>query len=209
VHQFLLTRMCALLVSYRSALSRAAAWASLPSAISRLPPDVPASIYWGPNSCPNHCYLGQPLSADIVSIPPLVCMWEARHDQMHTLLLIDADALALEEAEVSSESAAEVSSTSSHAVLRWHVSNIPACNVSAGRVSVPYAPPSHDTAGSGSHRYVFLVYRQSCATADITQPTEPLPVSKERFSLPQYLAHIGGSEWTLVAGNFFTVAAAP
>jgi len=106
-----------------------------------------------------------------------------------------------------------------HCSIHWGVVNIagssgsPTLDVASGHVIAPYMGCAPD-AGSGRHRYVFLLYRQSGVI-----PTDNLPSMGHSSTVAQLLPSnikqrcnfdhhrffnekLGGQP-TLVAGNFF------
>src|SRR5699024_7453450 len=78
-----------------------------------------------------------------VSLPPTLVAWPTEPETLYTLLLTDAD---VPEAEKD--------------ILHWAVGNIAGINIATGETWGLYEganPPK----GSGVHRYVFRVYKQS------------------------------------------------
>ncbi|KAH8310810.1 hypothetical protein KR044_003077 [Drosophila immigrans] len=73
--------------------------------------------------------------------------WEQEGDQLHTLLMVDPDAPTRSDPKF-------------REILHWAVVNIPGNKLSLGQALAEYVgsgPPE----GTGLHRYIFLLYRQS------------------------------------------------
>ncbi|XP_049304329.1 phosphatidylethanolamine-binding protein homolog F40A3.3-like isoform X2 [Bactrocera dorsalis] len=90
--------------------------------------------------------LGKELTPTQVKDQPTVS-WEAEDDVLYTLIMVDPDA----------PSRAE---PTSREILHWLVINIPGNKVAEGQTVAEYigsGPPE----GTGLHRYVFLVFKQT------------------------------------------------
>ncbi|KAF9436792.1 hypothetical protein BGZ76_002976 [Entomortierella beljakovae] len=86
----------------------------------------------------------------------------------------------------------------------WIVTNLSGssdfqpANVSQGNILTPYmgpAPPS----GSGPHRYIFLLYKQT-PSSDINTLTSPLTSERQGFKAKQFTSQAG---LELVGANYF------
>ncbi len=117
--------------------------------------------------------------AQTASAPDLE--WPLREDgsDMYTVLMFDVDA---------------PSRATSHGLcwLHWAVGDIPGLDIAAGAEIVPYAGPTPPK-GSGPHRYVLAVYRQS---REFVLPQ----LDRPRFD-PLRFAHSHALE--PIAANFF------
>lgn len=88
-------------------------------------------------------------------------------DEQYTLLMIDPDA---------------GNRIPNLYYLHWLIVNIPrGGNILEGDVLVPYAPPT-PPAGTGQHRYMFILYKQ---TASII--TGQIVTERQNWSLPTFL----------------------
>ncbi|XP_037828028.1 protein D2-like [Lucilia sericata] len=90
--------------------------------------------------------LGNELQPRQVKDQPEVT-WKAEEGSLYTLLMVDPDAPSRE-------------TPTYREILHWLVINIPGCKLSEGQVVAEYigsGPPE----GSGLHRYVFLVFKQT------------------------------------------------
>ncbi|MEV0028475.1 YbhB/YbcL family Raf kinase inhibitor-like protein [Nocardia sp. NPDC050793] len=105
--------------------------------------------------------------------------WPLRENGTHTVLMFDVDA---------------PSRATSHGLcwLHWAVGNIPGLDIARGAEIVSYAGPTPPK-GSGPHRYVLAVYRQS-RESNLPQLDRP------RFD-PLRFAHLLALE--PIAANFF------
>ncbi|KAJ0172957.1 hypothetical protein K1T71_011133 [Dendrolimus kikuchii] len=130
--------------------------------------------------------LGNSLSLqDVVQEPKL--NWEVVAGTFYTVLFVDPDALSRETAEYRS-------------FLHWLVVNVPGTNIDAGEIIAPFLKPQ-PPAGSGPHRYVFLIYEQpGCEKfegfSDFTDQTNRRSFSVEDFTKKYKLGKP-------LAGNFY------
>jgi len=134
---------------------------------------------------------GQELTPTSVKYPPTSYKWRADKDALYTVILLDPDA-----------------PSSKRPLLRNSVHqltvNVRGNDLTTGHDAAPYigaGPPQ----GSGHHRYVFLVYKQS-------SPVDPKKLPGFSFmqrggykagKIEQTLEKAGSGALTLVASNFF------
>lgn len=115
--------------------------------------------------------------------------WKAQKDAYYTVCLTDPDAPSRAE---------PIYREWNH----WLVANIPGNDIAAGETLSEYigsAPPS----GTGFHRYVFLVYKQSAGQLEFSEPrlTNRSADKRGKFSMKAF-----AEKYNLgipVAGNFF------
>lgn len=88
-------------------------------------------------------------------------------DEQYTLVMIDPDA---------------GNKTPDTYYLHWLIVNIPrGGDVMKGDILVPYAPPT-PPAGTGQHRYIFILYKQSASIV-----TGQIIRYRAKWSLPNFL----------------------
>ncbi|KAI8122934.1 hypothetical protein FF38_11753 [Lucilia cuprina] len=113
--------------------------------------------------------------------------WKAEEGSLYTLLMVDPDAPSRE-------------TPTYREILHWFVINIPGNKLSEGQVVAEYigsGPPE----GSGLHRYVFLVFKQ---TQTISTDTFISKNSREgRLSIKTRDYIVSYKLGDLVAGNYY------
>ncbi|CAB0003914.1 unnamed protein product [Nesidiocoris tenuis] len=132
---------------------------------------------------------GNELTPTQVKEEPVQVQWESEDGVYYTLCLTDPDAPSRDE-------------PSWREWHHWLVVNIPGTDIGLGDALSPYigsAPPP----GTGLHRYVFLVYRQSDKLEfDEKRLTNQSAEGREGFSISKF-----AEKYSLgdpIAGNFYT-----
>ncbi|OQV14000.1 putative Phosphatidylethanolamine-binding protein-like protein F40A3.3 [Hypsibius exemplaris] len=167
----------------------------VPDALDVAPADL-LTVSYRPGVAAN---LGNVLQVDDVKESPTVA-WTANADVYYTLVAIDLDA---------PSRANPVNREYQH----WLVVNIRGGDVARGETLTEYKPPS-PPAGSGLHRYVFLIFRQPHGQIQFHEPhlgvaaavaasTLGAP-SRSHFSIRNFIKKYGLTAEAL-AGNFFQV----
>ncbi|KAF8939712.1 phosphatidylethanolamine-binding protein [Dissophora ornata] len=135
--------------------------------------------------------LGNRLSVGETQHPPQVSFEADSPNDKYTLIMTDPDA----------------PSRQNHRMREyrhWIVSNISGtsdfqpASVAQGTEVTPYmgpAPPS----GSGPHRYIFLLYKQT-PSSDVATLSRPLTTERPKFKTMQFTSHAG---LELVGVNYF------
>ncbi|CAB3219860.1 unnamed protein product [Arctia plantaginis] len=155
---------------------------------------VPDIVPKAPNAVASVLYpsgvvvnLGNVLMPSSVQETPIV-EWDADSNQFYTLAMIDADP----------PSRAE---PTAREYQHWLVGNVPGANIEEGERLSDYigsGPP----AGTGLHRYVFLVYQQpGKLTFDEPRLTNVLSSERGGFSIADFA--IKYSMGDPIAGNFY------
>lgn len=155
----------------------------IPDVIDAPPKNTLTVVYPGDKSV----NLGNELTPTDVKEAPLV-KWEAETGGFYTLAMVDPDAPSRSEPKF-------------REVNHWLVANIPGDDVGGGEVITAYVgsgPPK----GTGLHRYVFLVYRQS-GKLELDEPRTPSTSRAHRlnFSIRKFAEKYGLGQ--PVAGNFY------
>ncbi|XP_011668156.1 protein D3 [Strongylocentrotus purpuratus] len=148
------------------------------------PPPAILKVEWNDDV---KCMLGNELTPTQVQKQPSVLEWETEEDALYTILFTDPD----------SPTRTDPNRVE---VVHWLVFNIPGCDVSKGLVHAAYIE-SGPREGSGFHRYVYLVYKQS---QPITPNDSYRPRSPERrkpWNTRKFVEEYGlGAP---IAGNFY------
>lgn len=136
----------------------------------------------------NNCILeaGNVLTVAQVKSMPVV-EWPMEDNQLYTLVMVDPDA-------------PKSSKPTAREWNHWLVINIPGNNIPEGQTLVSYmgaSPPK----GSGTHRYVLLVYKQLSGKIKLVERIDPN--KRAKFSIKNF-----ATKYKLdnpIAGNFFMV----
>lgn len=123
--------------------------------------------------------------AQVKNVP--VVEWPMEDNQFYTLAMVDPDA-------------PKRSKPTAREWNHWLVINIPGNNVPAGQTLVPYmgaSPPK----GSGTHRYVILVYKQLSGKIKLLERIDPN--KRAKFSIKNFASKYKFDN--PIAGNFFLV----
>ncbi|XP_071492803.1 protein D3-like [Diadema antillarum] len=156
----------------------------VPDVIDEVPEYV-AEVAWSPDT---RVDMGNELTPTQVKSPPTMFSWPTEPGALYTLAMVDPDAPCRTDRSVGE-------------VIHWLVLNIPGCDVSKGQVHAEHIG-SGPREGSGLHRYVFLIYKQS---GPITSPSEAYrPRNSERrirWSARNFVRD--NTLGALVAGNFY------
>ncbi|XP_003743877.1 protein D2 [Galendromus occidentalis] len=162
----------------------------VPDVIGKAPGRL-VKVYYGENGT---LQPGEVLPQDQIQGEPEKVSWEADPDELYTLIMTDIDAPSKENRSDGDEK-------------RWLVVNIPGYGLAEGEVRSPYEPPQ-PAAGTGLHRFIFLVYKQSQTLNSTDEDPEPETTTGESET---------STPWTIndfarvnelgdpIAGNFFRV----
>ncbi|CEO95552.1 Phosphatidylethanolamine-binding protein [Plasmodiophora brassicae] len=104
---------------------------------------------------------GEVIKPSQIQRPPKLHWKGDGTDQLYTLLMVDPDAPSR-------------TNPTRREWVHWIVVNIPGADVPQGKTLLEYAPPT-PPAGTGLHRYVFLIYKQ-----DRSSSASPLPKTASR-----------------------------
>lgn len=132
--------------------------------------------------------VGNELTPTSVRNQPTEIYWPTETQRLYTLCMTDPDA------------PSRVRPTSGE-FKHWLVVNIPGTNVSQGETLAQYVG-SGPPAGTGLHRYVFLVYNQPGRIETHENPIDDRTIEGRRFFKIRQFAemhHLGEP----VAGNFY------
>jgi len=170
-----------------------AAW-SVHGVVPDVVPSAPAAtatINWGPSASAVQCNLGNELTPTQVADIPTNVMWSGSNEKLYTLLLVDPDAPSRKEPKFRNW-------------RHWTIVNIPGNDLAKGETIaeyIPSAPPEN----TDLHRYVFLIYEQDNKIDASTQKklTNRSADGRGGFNVAEWLPSVGGSNWPLVAGNFY------
>lgn len=130
---------------------------------------------------------GNELTPTQVKLQPLV-EWEANDNDFYTLIMTDPDAPSRAQPKF-------------REFRHWLVANIPGNKIEQGEVVAAYVgsgPPK----GTGLHRYVFLLYKQSGKL----EIDEPHVANNSRRNRPKFKAEEFAIKYNLgapIAGNFY------
>ncbi|XP_034114658.1 LOW QUALITY PROTEIN: phosphatidylethanolamine-binding protein homolog F40A3.3 [Drosophila sulfurigaster albostrigata] len=122
----------------------------------------------------------------VKDVPEVI--WEAENeDQLYTLLMVDPDAPTRKDPKF-------------REILHWAVINIPGNKVNLGQAVAEYVgsgPPE----GTGLHRYIFLVYRQSKKIEESLHINNRTRAGRLNFNTRQFVAKHGLGE--LIGANHY------
>lgn len=150
------------------------------------PPKATATVIYANNKA---VALGNELTPTDVKDPPVTVNWEAENSTYYTLAMVDPDAPTRTEPKF-------------REVNHWLIVNIFQNDLSTGDVITEYlgsGPPK----GTGLHRYVFLVYKQS-GKLDFDEPrtTKLSRAHRLNFSIRKFAEKYQFGQ-PAVAGNFY------
>ena len=114
--------------------------------------------------------------------------WPTQVAQYYTLIMLDPDAPSRDK-------------PTKREIKHWLVINIPGNDVTKGDTLAVYRGPS-PSKGSGQHRYVFLIYKQSA----IIKHSETVLTSSSREGRTKFNARVFAKRYSLgepIAANFF------
>ncbi|KAF9142281.1 hypothetical protein BGX30_002989 [Mortierella sp. GBA39] len=135
--------------------------------------------------------LGNTLSVQETQQAPQVSFQAESPSDQYTLIMTDPDAPSRKDPTM-------------REYRHWVVANISGtsdfqpANVAQGAVVSPYMGPA-PPAGSGPHRYIFLLYKQTPST-NISALTTPLAPQRQGFKAKQFSSH---AHLELVGANYF------
>ncbi|CAG9828743.1 unnamed protein product [Diabrotica balteata] len=155
----------------------------VPNVIDQVPEHVAEVQYPGGQKVD----LGNELTPTQVKDQPTIT-WPADSNSYYTVLMVDPDAPSRKEPKVSE-------------VLHWSVGNVPGNDVAKGETLAGYrgsGPPQ----GTGLHRYIFLVYKQSGKIEFNEQRIDNLTrTGRLNFSARKYAEKYNLGQ--PIAGNFY------
>uniref|UniRef100_A0A914W8I3 Phosphatidylethanolamine-binding protein n=1 Tax=Plectus sambesii TaxID=2011161 RepID=A0A914W8I3_9BILA len=178
----------------------------VPDVLQKAPPEM-LKVQYGSKEV----QLGNNMTVAETTYMPTVLSWTTEPNMLYTLMFSDPDAPSDQDA-------------SARSARHWLVTNIPGIDIARGNTIRPYFGPG-PPAGSGFHRYNFLVYKQNgritatdatdgyngpdkvrtCQLIDEAFPNDPMRAARLKDNLhwspERFAAKNGLGE--LVAGNFF------
>ena len=131
--------------------------------------------------------MGNELTPSEVKNVPKNIYWLVEPNALYTLIMVDPDAPSRQYPDL-------------REIIHWLVINIPGNNIEKGQTQVSYVgsgPPE----GSGLHRYVFLVFKQTQGGLNLTADDSRMQEKRYKFSTKSWALKYNLGQ--PVAGNFY------